>query len=181
MAEHRIVSLIASATEMVAALGFEEQLVGQSHECDFPPSVERLPVCSAAKVDAGAPSRAIDAQVRAIVADALSVYHVDASLLDRLAPTVIVTQAQCEVCAVSLADVERAVGDLVASRPAIVSLEPMALGDVRRDVKTVAAALDAPDRGVDLVARLTARLDAIRAAAAARPARRSPASSGSIR
>ena len=115
MAEHRIVSLIASATEMVAALGFEEQLVGRSHECDFPPSVERLPVCSAAKVDAGAPSRAIDAQVRAIVADALSVYHVDASLLDRLAPTVIVTQAQCEVCAVSLADVERAVGDLVAS------------------------------------------------------------------
>lgn len=171
MAEHRIVSLIASATEIVAALGFEEQLVDRSHECDFPPSVERLPVCSAAKVDAGAPSRAIDAQVRAIVADALSVYHVDASLLDRLAPTVIVTQAQCEVCAVSLADVERAVGDLVASRPAIVSLEPMALGDVRRDVKTVAAARDAPDRGVDLVARLTARLDAIRAAAAARPAR----------
>lgn len=171
MAEHRIVSLIASATEIVAALGFEEQLVGRSHECDFPPSVERLPVCSAAKVDAGAPSRAIDAQVRALVADALSVYRVDASLLDRLAPTVIVTQAQCEVCAVSLADVERAVGDLVASRPAIVSLEPMALGDVWRDVKTVAAALDAPDRGADLVARLTARLDAIRAATAARPAR----------
>ena len=162
MPEPRIVSLIASATEIVCALGFEESMVGRSHECDFPPSVEKLPVCSSSKVDVDGSSRAIDDQVRAIVADALSVYRVDAALLDDLAPTVIVTQTQCEVCAVSLKDVERAVCELVASEPRIVSLEPMALGDVFDDIRTVAAALGRPERAERLNAGLTARLDAIR-------------------
>ena len=167
MADARIVSLIASATEIVAALGFEEQLVGRSHECDHPPGVDRVPVCSSSKVNVGAPSRRIDRQVRAIVAEALSVYRVDAALLDRLAPTHIITQTQCEVCAVSLADVERAVSELVHSRPSVVSLEPMALPDIWRDIRTVAASVGAPERGDRLVATLTARLDAIRARTAA--------------
>ena len=162
MAEQRIVSLIASATEIVAALGFEEQLVGRSHECDFPPAVAQVPVCSSSKVDAGASSRLIDNQVRSLVAEALSVYRVDADLLDRLAPTVIITQSQCEVCAVSLADVQRAVCELVNSQPHVVALEPMALGDVWRDIIAVANALDAPERGESLVGELTGRLDAIR-------------------
>lgn len=162
MAEQRIVSLIASATEIVAALGFEEQLVGRSHECDFPAAVESVPICSSSKVDAGAPSRLIDNQVRSLVAEALSVYRVDAELLDRLAPTVIITQSQCEVCAVSLADVQRAVCELVNSQPQVVALEPMALGDVWRDITAVADALDAPERGERLVGELTGRLDAIR-------------------
>ena len=162
MADARIVSLIASATEIVAALGFEEQLVGRSHECDFPPGVERLPACSSSKVDAGATSRRIDVQVRSLVAEALSVYQVDPVLLDRLAPTHIITQTQCEVCAVSLTDVEQAVRELVQSRPRVVSLEPMDLGDIWRDIRTVATALGAPDRGHRLVDNLTARLDAIR-------------------
>ncbi len=162
MPEPRIVSLIASATEIVCALGFEESMVGRSHECDYPPSVEKLPVCSSSKVDVDGSSRAIDDQVRAIVADALSVYRVDARLLDEVAPTVIVTQTQCEVCAVSLKDVEQAVCELVASEPKIVSLEPMDLGDVFRDIRTVAAALGRPERAVRLNAGLTARLDAIR-------------------
>ena len=162
MPEPRIVSLIASATEIVCALGFEESMVGRSHECDYPPSVEKLPVCSSSKVDVDGSSRAIDDQVRAIVADALSVYRVDAALLDDLAPTVIITQTQCEVCAVSLKDVERAVCELVASEPKIVSLEPMDLGDVFKDIRTVAAALGRPERAERLNAGLTARLDAIR-------------------
>ena len=162
MPEPRIVSLIASATEIVCALGFEESMVGRSHECDYPPSVEKLPVCSSSKVDVDGSSRAIDDQVRAIVADALSVYRVDAALLDDLAPTVIVTQTQCEVCAVSLKDVEQAVCELVASEPKIVSLEPMDLGDVFTDIDTVAAALGRPERAERLNAGLTARLDAIR-------------------
>ncbi len=162
MPEPRIVSLIASATEIVCALGFEESMVGRSHECDYPPSVEKLPVCSSSKVDVDGSSRAIDDQVRAIVADALSVYRVDARLLDEVEPTVIVTQTQCEVCAVSLKDVEQAVCELVASEPKIVSLEPMDLGDVFRDIRTVAAALGRPERAVRLNAGLTARLDAIR-------------------
>ena len=158
---HRIVSLIASATEIVCALGFERELVGRSHECDHPPGVARLPTCSASKVKVEASSRAIDDQVQAIVRDGLSVYSVDPVLLDRLAPTVIVTQTQCEVCAVSLKDVERAVCDLVRSQPAIVSLEPMALADVWSDIRAVAEALGEPARGDELVARLMGRLEVL--------------------
>ncbi len=160
---HRIVTLIASATEIVCALGFEQQLVGRSHECDYPPSIHALPVCSASKIEVEAGSRAIDDQVRAIVADGLSVYRVDAELLDRLAPTVIITQAQCEVCAVSLKDVEKAVCELVGSRPRIVSLEPMSLGDVWKDIRLVASDLGDPARGNDLARRLADRLEALRA------------------
>ena len=163
MAEPRIVSLIASATEIVSALGMEERLVGRSHECDFPPSILSLPVCSSSKVDAAASSRDIDRQVREIVGEALSVYRVDGELLDALAPTVIVTQTQCEVCAVSLRDVEEAVCEVVRSEPRIVPLAPMALGDVFDDIEAVAEALGIPDRGRALVAERKARLEAIRA------------------
>ena len=175
MSEHRIVSLIASATEIITALGFEEQLVGRSHECDFPPSVERLPACSTSKVDVGASSAAIDDQVKSIVADGLSVYRVDPQLLNRLEPTVIVTQTQCEVCAVSLRDVERAVCELVSSQPKIVSLEPRSLSDVWTDIRAVAAALGDPARGERLVAPLITRLDAIRARTESLPTRPSMA------
>ena len=161
---HRIVSLIASATEIVCALGFERELVGRSHECDHPPGIARLPICSSSKVEVAASSRAIDDQVKTIVREGLSVYSVDPALLDRLAPTVIVTQTQCEVCAVSLRDVERAVCDLVRSQPAVVSLEPMALDDVWSDIRAVAAALGEPARADELVGRLTSRLEVLRAA-----------------
>jgi len=160
----RVVSLIASATEIVAALGFEDRLVGRSHECDYPPGVCALPACSSSKVDVAAPSAAIDAQVRRLVTEAVSVYRVDPELLDALAPTVIITQTQCEVCAVSLEDVERAVCELVRSAPRIVSLAPMALGDVWRDIRRVAAALGAPARADALVEALTDRLARVRRA-----------------
>ena len=159
---HRIVSLISSATEIVCALGFENELVGRSHECDYPPSIVRLPACSTSKVRLDAAGRAIDDQVRSIVADGLSVYRVDPDLLNQLAPTVIITQTQCDVCAVSLSDVERAVCELVSSRPSIVTLEPMGLGDIWKDIRAVAAALDAPPRGEELVARLEDRLQTVR-------------------
>lgn len=158
----RIVSLIASATEIVCELGFGHQLVGRSHECDYPASVTALPACSTSKVDTEAPSRVIDDQVRAMVADGLSVYRVDPDLLNRLAPTVIITQTQCEVCAVSLKEVEEAVCRLVSSRPRIVSLEPMSLGDIWTDIRTVASALGDPVRGNALVTGLTERLTALR-------------------
>ena len=163
MVGERIVSLIPSATEIVAALGFENQLVGRSHECDFPASVAALPACSSSRVDPAAPSREIDDRVRTIVSEALSVYRVDTSLLERLAPTHIITQTQCEVCAVSLADVQRAVGELVRCRPEVVSLEPMALPDIWRDIHAVAASLGAAERAERLVDALTARLADLRA------------------
>ena len=163
MAGERIVSLIPSATEIVAALGFGDRLVGRSHECDFPASVRALPACSSSRVDPAASSRAIDDRVRTIVAEALSVYRVDIALLERLAPTHILTQTQCEVCAVSLADVRRAVRELVRCRPEVVSLEPMALPDIWRDIHAVAASLGAAERGERLVDTLTARLEDLRA------------------
>lgn len=171
MGEQRIVSLIASATEIVAALGFEEQLVGRSHECDHPPSVAGIPVCSASKIDAKASSRSIDAQVRSLVDQALSVYWVDTELLESLAPDVIITQSQCEVCAVSLADVQRAVGSLVSSEPEIVSLEPLDLDDVWKDIRHVAAALEDAESGEKLVQSLQARLKEIRTRADLLPTR----------
>src|SRR5262249_59468651 len=108
------------ATEIVCALGFEDQLVGRSHECDFPESVKRLPICTAPRFDVHGSSREIDERVKATLGQAVSVYNVDADLLRQLRPDVIVTQAQCDVCAVSLRDVERAVCDWLGTKPRIV-------------------------------------------------------------
>lgn len=167
MKQPRIVSLIASSTEIVCALGFESQLVGRSHECDFPPSVRALPVCTEPKFDPEGSSLEIDERVKAILRDALSVYRVRTDVLEELRPDVIVTQSQCEVCAVSLADVERAVCELVGSRPRIVSLEPNSLEDVWADVGRVAEALGAADRGAELVNGLRQRMEEVSARARA--------------
>jgi len=161
----RIVSLIPSATEIVCSLGFGQDLVGRSHECDFPEWVRRLPACTSPKFPIDGTSYEIDQRVKAILADGLSVYRVDAEGLRALAPDVIVTQSQCEVCAVSLRDVEQAVCEWIASRPRIVSLEPSALDDVWRDIRAVAGALGATERGAALVAELRARIAAIAARA----------------
>jgi iron complex transport system substrate-binding protein len=167
----RIVSLIASATEIVCALGFEGDLVGRSHECDYPPAVRRLPVCTEPKFDVHGSSRQIDERVKAIVQDGLSVYRVDAATLDQLRPDVIITQTQCEVCAVSLRDVEQAVSQTVGSRPRIVSLAPNALADVWQDIQRVADALGAADRGRRLVAHLQERTAAVADRAGRLPAK----------
>ena len=105
----RIASLLPSATEIACALGLRDQLVGRSHECEFPPGVESLPVLTEPKLDPAAPSAAIDARVRELVREGLSVYKVDAQKLRELAPTLILTQDHCEVCAASLRDAEAAV------------------------------------------------------------------------
>jgi iron complex transport system substrate-binding protein len=168
----RIVSLIASSTEIVSALGFRADLVGRSHECDFPDGVRALPVCTEPKFNVEGTSYEIDERVKAILQEGLSVYRVHADVLDALAPDVIITQAQCEVCAVSLSDVEEAVKKLVSSKPAVVALEPNALTDVWADIRRVAAALGAPERGDALVASLQRRVDAVAERARALPRRR---------
>jgi iron complex transport system substrate-binding protein len=157
----RIVSLIASATEIVCALGSEDQLVGRSHECDFPPAVRRLPVCTEPKSNVEGSSYQIDERVKAILQESLSVYRVDAEKLRELEPDVIVTQAQCEVCAVSLREVERVVCGWLHACPRLVSLTPNALADVWADIERVAEALDVPDRGTALVRRLQDRMQVI--------------------
>ena len=158
-------TLLASATEIVCALGYEDALVARSHECDYPASVAKLPVCTESKIDTRKTSRDIDNQVKSIVEQGLSVYRVDGDLLQQLQPDVIVTQTQCEVCAVSPKDLELAVRDWTGAEPRIVSLEPNGLADVWTDIQNVAEALGAPDRGNRLVADLQARMEGIEAPA----------------
>src|SRR5262245_26309125 len=156
----RIVSLLASATEIVAALGLEDSLVGRSHECDFPNSIVPLPVCTAPKFPVTGSSADIDRRVKETLIDERSAYSVDAQLLNDLRPDVIVTQSQCEVCAVSLRDVEAAV-DRMTIRPKVVSLNPNSLADVWEDIRAVAVDCGVRDRGEGLVKSLQARMSTV--------------------
>jgi len=171
----RIVSLIASSTEIVCALGFEEHLVGRSHECDYPATVRRLPVCTEPKFNVEGTSYEIDQRVKAIVQDALSVYRVDSRVLEDLKPSHIITQSQCEVCAVSLKDVEKAVCEMTSSNPVIVSLEPNSIADVWADIRRVGEALDALARADSLIDELQARMRSIAERAASTGSRPSVA------
>ncbi|MEO7458324.1 MAG: cobalamin-binding protein, partial [Gemmatimonadaceae bacterium] len=101
----RVLSLLPGATEIVAALGAMDQLVGISHECDYPPEVARLPRVTTSAVDRDASSADIDASVRALYASGRPLFAIDADVLRRLAPDVILTQSLCDVCAVSDGDV----------------------------------------------------------------------------
>ena len=157
----RIVSLISSATEIVHALGQTPSQVGRSHECDFPAEIAALPVCTKPTIDIYADSREIDRSVKDRVRNALSVYEVFDDVLERLQPTHIITQTQCEVCAVSLRDVERSVASQLASRPKIVSLTPNSLADVWDDIRRVAGAIGIAEHGETVVAALQARMCAI--------------------
>jgi iron complex transport system substrate-binding protein len=137
----RIISLIPSATEIVAALGLEGALVGRSHECDYPSTVQALPICTAPNLNPQGTSREIHDRVEDLLQSALSIYRIDLDALERLRPTHILTQAQCEVCAVSLAEVEAAVTQLTDCSAQIISLQPATLTDVWTDIKRVAQAL----------------------------------------
>mgnify|MGYP000258191613 CR=1 FL=1 len=157
----KIVSLIASATEIVCALGFQDQLVGRSHECDFPVAVKDLPVCTSPKFAVEGLSYEIDQRVKAILQESLSVYRVDALLLEQLQPTHIITQSQCEVCAVSLKDVEAAVCQFTSSRPVVVSLEPNSLADVWTDIRRVGKALGTIEQAEQVISELQRRINSI--------------------
>ncbi len=161
----RIVTMIASATEIVCALGCEADLVARSHECDFPKSVLCLPVCTAPRFDVHGSSLEIDQRVKALVGDATSIYRVDADMLRELRPDVIVTQSHCEVCAVSEKDVEQAMCAWLGNKPRIVSLAPNNLADVWQSIRNVADALGVSSTGAALVQQLERRVEAIAAKA----------------
>tara|TARA_B110000971_G_C20036486_1_gene514540 strand:- start:3610 stop:4539 length:930 start_codon:yes stop_codon:yes gene_type:complete len=145
----KIVSLLPSATEIVAALGMGDQLVGRSHECDWPAGLDHLPILTAPKMNPQANAASIDRDVRALVEDGLSVYQLDADAIQRLAPDFVITQSQCELCAVSLKEVTHALRDWVgpSAAPELVSLEPMCLDDVAKDITHVAKSLGVREAG----------------------------------
>ncbi|RIL03028.1 MAG: cobalamin-binding protein [Proteobacteria bacterium] len=163
MDAHRILSLLPSTTEIAGALGLADQLVGRSHECTLPAGVERLPVVTAPKLDVHAPSRAIDRRVKELVREGLSVYRVDAERVRALRPTIVLTQTQCDVCAVTPADLEAAACEWIGAAPRIVSVAPNALADVLGDVVRVADACGVPARGAALRAREQERIETISA------------------
>ena len=167
----RIVSLIASATEIVNALGEFGHLVGRSHECDFPAEVLQLPVCTEPRIEVNGSSAEIDRQVREAIRDAASVYRVFDDVLERLRPTHIITQAHCEVCAVSLRDVEQAMARSVVGNPKVVCLSPNSLADIWEDIRRVADSLEIQESGEALVKRLQAEMCEISSRVLALPER----------
>ncbi|MFQ5954150.1 MAG: ABC transporter substrate-binding protein [Kiloniellales bacterium] len=171
MAPPRIVSLLPSATETVAALGLADALVGRSHECDPPFGGAEVPALTAPRFPADRPSAEIDRDVRAIVEQGLAVYRVDAEALRELRPDVILTQDQCKVCSLSTAQLEAAVADWVEGRPRVVSAHGATLAEVWQDMRDVAEALGVAERGAALVAELEGRVEAIAARARAEPRR----------
>lgn len=170
--EPRIISLIASSTEIVHALGLGRFMVGRSHECDYPDSIASLPICTGPKFRTDGSSYEIDQKVRALVQEGLSVYRVDADIIEGLAPSHIITQDQCEVCAVSLRDIQDAACELISSKPEIVSLKPDCLNDLWRDIEKVGASLNVEKSAIELIESLKERLADIQERAEAEASRR---------
>ncbi len=157
----RIASLLPSATEIVCALGLADRIVGVSHECDFPAEIRGRPVLTAPKIDPHDDSAGIHAAIERLVRDGLGVYRIDDALLKAVAPDVIVTQDQCDVCAVPLADVTAAVRLVLARAVDVVSLRPSRLADLWDDIARVGAATGASAAVGPLVDGLRARIAAL--------------------
>ncbi|MEH2068072.1 MAG: cobalamin-binding protein [Nostoc sp.] len=133
----RIVSLIPSGTEILATLGLVDAIVGRSHECDYPPEIQNRPICTQARLDSNASSSQIHDDVNNLLQSALSIYEIKTDVLEQLQPTHILTQDQCDVCAVSFDEVEKAVATLLKSQPQIISLQPNILEDICTDIERV--------------------------------------------
>jgi len=167
----RIVSLVPSATETLFALGLGEQVAAVTHECDFPADARNLPKVTRDVIGPGLRADEIDRAVRELTEQGRSIYELDGVGLRDLKPDLIVTQALCSVCAVSVDDV-RAIAAEMDPVPEIVSLDPHTLGEVLGDVRTLAQATDAKAAGVDLVQDAAGRIDRVRVAVKDAPRRR---------
>jgi iron complex transport system substrate-binding protein len=167
MAAKRIASLLASGTEMLYALGLGDRVVAVSHECDFPADAINKPRVTATRIAAEADSLDIDRQVRAAVDAGAALYDIDRRRLVDLLPDLIVTQAQCDVCAVRYQDVLDLVRDETSLRETrVVALDPRDLQGVFDDILRVGSAAGADDQATKYVAELRGRVEAIRRRAA---------------
>ena len=158
MPKQRIVSLLPACTEVVCALGLEGRLVGRSHECDFPPSVRHLPTCTAPKIKPESTSADIDRDVKTLAQRALSLYDVNAGQLRALKPDIILTQAQCAVCAVSLPEVEAAVSGWLGTQPRLLSWSPGRLTEFWTELARVGDELGVAGSARELVRELKGRV-----------------------
>jgi len=163
----RIVSLLPAATDIVAELGALPDLVGRTHECDWPAAVTAVPVVTASTIDDRVPSREISAAVGA-GHQGSSLYGLDAELLARLEPDLVLTQDLCEVCAISYRRVSEAVRIMTAG-PRVLSLEPRTLAGVLDCLRVVGDALGVPDVAAERIAALRSRIDEVRRRVAGRP------------
>jgi iron complex transport system substrate-binding protein len=159
----RIVSLVPSATETLFALGLGDQLVGVTHECDYPPQARELRPVTVDRLSAGLSAAEIDAAVRERTLNGEAIYELDEEEIEELEPDLIVTQALCPVCAVDYAEVQRLAARL-HPQPRVIALDPHTLGEMLGDVRTLAEATGTRDAGVALVADAAQRIDAVRLA-----------------
>ena len=153
----RVITLLPAATEIVAALGGAGYLVGISHECDYPPSVQHLPRVTATPVDIRAPGAEIDAEVRRLRDAGRPVIGISADLLRQLAPDLVITQGLCEVCAVADGEVHRLTAAMHPA-PQVLSLEAQDLKGIWADIRRVGEALDLEDEAEELVLGLQTRM-----------------------
>ena len=156
----RIVSLLPSATEIICELGLGDYLVGVTHECDYPPSVTSLPRVTRTLIPHNATSREIDRLVRTQLQSQRALYTLDMPVLEQLRPTLIVTQALCDVCAVAAAEVTAAASQL-PGQPTVVNLEPMRLAEVFECMRLVGEAADCSERATQVIRRLQQRVEAV--------------------
>jgi iron complex transport system substrate-binding protein len=161
----RIASLVPSATEMLFALGLGDQVVGVTHECDHPAPARQLPHLTSTVLPPGLSATEIDAAVKQVVGEGRALYGLDEERLAELRPDLIVTQAVCDVCAVSYEDVVT-VAVRLPGPPRVLQQDPSSLAEVLEDVSRLGAAAGIESQAAAVRAELEARLDAVRAAVA---------------
>jgi iron complex transport system substrate-binding protein len=164
----RIASLVPSATELLFALDLGDDVVAVTHECDYPPGVEQLPHLPRSVIPEGLPPAEVDAAVRERTGRGEALYELDEARLRELDVDLIVTQAVCEVCAVSFEDV-RAIAERLPTGPRVVSLDPSTLGEVLADVPRLAEAAGAQAAGERLAEEAGARIEAVERAVEGAP------------
>ena len=158
----KIVSLIPSATEIVCSLGLIDNLVGISHECDYPRGIEKLPKLTKSKVDINETSYNINEDIQSILEKGLSVYEVDSDLLQKIDPDVIITQSHCSVCAVSIEDVKKCLDLWLKKKPILIDLKPNYFKDVISDILFVGEKLNAPKEALNVVKMINREINVIK-------------------
>jgi iron complex transport system substrate-binding protein len=164
----RIVSLVPHATELLFALGLGPDVVGVTHECDYPPQAPKRPRVTRDVLPAGLSAREVDSAVRERTLEGQAIYELDRRALERLAPDLIVTQQLCPVCAVSYEEVAE-LAQKLPSPPRVLALDPKTLGETLGDVRTVAEATDRREAGIGLVRDAASRIDRVKLAVRAQP------------